>query len=618
MSGPLINGSISLTNQDLSGYPNDYEWFGKPNCAPFGTVGPDRTYQIVLPAGVRVRIVVTPTTTWDPSVQLADTCLLLQDPMQACIAGVNGSPTGSPEVLEFVNPGPTRTAFLIVDTADMLPTVTGFNLDVQYLMVQPGDVCSSAQSIDAGTLTLQDLGSFASDYGPGMGCATAIGPDRVYSTVVPPGSRLSAAISASTLPDGGAGFEPALSFVNTPTCTPSPACVASSAAATGTSTTTLIYDNVGTTPENVFVIVDTTRAVPVGPFQLTTSVAPTMLPPGDVCGNTAAPITTSTMLTAQPMMGYTNHYGLAVEGTTCFFDDGPDRVYAVTVPAGFRLRALGNATYAYNLDIVAGPASNCQTNPVSCAARQTSFAGGALTATYDNGTATAQTVFVIVDRPPVTPMVDTFDLGIDLLMPPYTRSSIAANCQTLTAGAVSLPAVGDDVSSPWTALPFAFSYFGMPVTTYSVVSNGNVGFSNLMMGSLDNVWNNVSIPTAAVPNGMASVLWDDLNVVPMVSTVRSETFGTMGSRRFVVEWRDFIFYGGSTERMTFQLHAVEGTNVIEFHYCSMVANMASPTRLQGDQATVGLEDSTGTVGVESSFNAVNPQVVTGQGIRFTP
>ena len=62
---------------------------------------------------------------------------------------------------------------------------------------------------------------------------------------------------------------------------------------------------------------------------------------------------------------------------------------------------------------------------------------------------------------------------------------------------------------------------------------------------------------------------------------------------------------------------LEGTNVVEFHYCTLDAGTGSATRVTGDSATVGLESATGNEGLEHSFNAAS-SVSTTQAIRFTP
>ncbi|MCA2977576.1 MAG: hypothetical protein INH37_04780, partial [Myxococcaceae bacterium] len=757
MASMSITAPVTLSAQNLGNYTDDYQWFGQPNCTPNGTVGPDRVYSLTIPANQRVRVTATPGPSWDMSVQLTDLCVAGSNSSgQTCIAGVNNQGAGQPEVLGFLNASPSaRTVLLVIDTFDQPPAVTNFDLVIEFLPQVLGDVCSNATPLPV-SATAQDLSTFSNDYANGAGCATLPGNDRVYSATIPTGNRLSATVT-STFADGGVGFAPGISIIAAASCVAGSGCVASSS---GASSATTFFDNVGPTPLPVFVVIDTSTAVVQGPFSITSTIAPSALLPGDVCNNTASVITTSTMLTAQPFAGFTGHYGLVNEGPNCFFEDGPDRVYEVAVPAGFRLRAIANATFPYAVSIVPGPASNCLASEVTCLAGQAqSFVGGLSTTVFENAGAMTRTVFVIVDRTAATPMPDTFTLGIDLQLippndtcassgtpittgttlmaqnlgasgndyqwgglrcasssgspdlvypvtvapgtrltatvtsagfnpilnvvdgsagcttsmtclagsnvlatnvetitwdnvgttprtvfvgvesasatpttfdiafalsasppPPYVKTSIAAACQTLTAAASPVAAIGDDVESTWAALPFTLSYFGAPVTAFSVSSNGYVGFSSLTSGAIERQFSNTVIPDSDVPNGIVAPFWDDLiNVTAPATQVRAETFGVAGSRRWVVEWASVTFYPPSSpERLTFQVQVVEGTNVIEFHYCSLAANGATSTdRTSGGSASFGLENATGTVGVEHSVNLPNA-VTTGSGLRFTP
>ncbi len=757
-----ITTNSTLTAQALGTFVDDYQWFSQPGCAPSGTVAQDRVYQVTVPANQRVRITVTPNANWNPSIQLTDICVAGPNPMmQTCIAGSDSAFDGAPETLDFVNASVSpRTMFLVVDTNSNPMDVTTFDMTIQFLTPQLGDVCSTAFALDGGAQLAQNLDLFVNDYGNGIGCAAATGLDRVYSATIPPGNRLTATATAATLADGGVAFAPTLNVISAATCTAASACVAGANAAPGTGAAAVAYDNVGTTPQNVFLVVDTASASVQGTFDLTATIAPSVLLPGDVCGNTAAPIATSTMLTAQPLAGYVDHYSVGNSGPSCDFENGPDRVYAVTVPAGFRLRLLSNASFPHSVGVVDGPATNCLASSVACVASQSGFAPGALTTVYDNPGAT-RTVFVVVDRPAMTPAMDTFDLGIDLQMvapnetcatagtpittattltmqnlagaandytwtanrcaapgagspdlvyavtvpsgnrltatvtgifnpvinvvdgtvcasgstqtclasanlqtggtevvtfdntnagprtvfvvvenanstgpatfdiafafsvappPPYVKTLVPAACSALTGAATAVPGtIGDDVESTWAALPFTFNFFGAPVTTFSVSSNGYVGFSNLTTGTIARDFSNEGIPNNAVPNGIAAPFWDDLlnQTMPTPTSVRTETFGTMGSRRFVVEWAQLGVFSGNGERLTFQVHVLEGTNVVEFHYCTLDAGAGSATRVTGDSATVGLESSTGSEGLEHSFNAAS-SVSTTQAIRFTP
>jgi hypothetical protein len=153
-----------------------------------------------------------------------------------------------------------------------------------------------------------------------------------------------------------------------------------------------------------------------------------------VCSNVGTAITANTTLTGETMVGYSSHYGTGTVDTGCTFLGGPDRVYAVTVPANSRLTATGSsATANLILNVVDGPASACMANPVVCAASaDNTGTGGSEVVRFDNATASAKTVLLIVDRYTATLANDTFDLTIGLgALPP-----VVAGGETCAAPAV--------------------------------------------------------------------------------------------------------------------------------------------------------------------------------------
>jgi hypothetical protein len=696
----------------------------------------------------RLRATVTPTGSWNPALQLVDTCTTSTS--QACLASNNSAFTGQPETLDFVNSTMlTRDVFLAVDTNSPSTSVGTFSLSIAFLTVPAGDVCGVLSSPLVGSVTGQDFVGFSDDYASAATCATGAGPDRVYSVSVGPGERLNATLTAT--PDGGSFFQPSLSIVAGQSCSPGLSCAA--AARSTSPTTTVLYDNPTPTPQTVSVIVDSSTGG--GTYALTTSVAPAVPLPGDQCTNTAAPVSIPSSFPMQSFAGYVNHFTRASQGTTCAFDDGPDRVYAVSIPSGLRLRARVDAAFPYSVSVIDGPASNCSGSP-TCLARFNRF-GGPQVILQDNPSMTPRTVFLVIDRGISVSSSDTFDLSIDfgpvpsfdtcsstavpitasttlvnqslafaaddvvpnglrcgasgglpdLIYPltvgagarvtvtatsmasgfeplislvdavscsgslscvaagpvvgpgapraavfdnlsmmsrsllaivepnsaatgpftlafsfgmaqaPYVKTTIAAACVPLGMSAVTHSIVGDDVATSFAALPFAFTAFGAPVTAYAVSSNGNLQLDAMLGSTGSTSFSNTAIPTPLAPNGMVAALWDDLEVRSGITTVQSETQGVPGSRRFVTAWQDSLFLSSPMERLTFQIHLLEGSNVIEIHYCSLAANGGDVARTSGGSATVGIESADGTRGLEHSLNTAN-SIMTGLGLRFTP
>ncbi|MBL8909492.1 MAG: hypothetical protein JNM17_02200, partial [Archangium sp.] len=208
---------------------------------------------------------------------------------------------------------------------------------------------------------------------------------------------------------------------------------------------------------------------------------------------------------------------------------------------------------------------------------------------------------------------------------PYTISPIMAACDSLAMepdllGPGTMPRLSDDVSSLVLPLPFAFQYWGSPVTHYSVSSNGFAQLHASAAGPANSAFNNVAMPNIQQPNAHVALMWSDLVPGNMTtSNIRVLTTGMAPTRRFTVQWNEFAYLQGGTgpERITFQMQLFEMTNVIEMHYCSMLLNGGSMDRITGGISTIGVENANGTDAVQHSHRTPG-SVFSGQGLRFSP
>jgi hypothetical protein len=265
-------------------------------------------------------------------------------------------------------------------------------------------------------------------------------------------------------------------------------------------------------------------------------------------------------------------------------------------------------------------AASCSGAPACLGSGPIVGAGSPRTAVFDNPSMVSRPLFAVVE--PFGSTTGPFDVAFTFTPaapPPYTKTTFTAACVALTMNAVTQPVVGDDVATAFLALPFPFSFFGTPVTDYAVSSNGNVQLAVSAGGQGSTSFSNAAIPSPQPLNGFIAALWDDLatDATSPAPRVRTDVIGTMGSRRLVIEWENVVFLGSSTERLTFQIHLGEATNVIEIHYCSLAANGGNTGRTSGDSATVGVESIDGLRGLEHSFNTPM-SIATGLGLRFTP
>ena len=169
-----------------------------------------------------------------------------------------------------------------------------------------------------------------------------------------------------------------------------------------------------------------------------------------------------------------------------------------------------------------------------------------------------------------------------------------------TAGALG---PGTDDSAATVALGFTFNFWGTNYTQMVISSNGYLAIP----GQSGTVYQNTAIPAAAVPNGTICGYWDDLNPAATGSgKIYYQTVGTAPNRRFVVHWNGVYIYG-TTQPENFQIILDETTNAITLTTVS--------TTQGGSSATRGVENLTGTAGLQQSYNAP-ASVVANTSYRF--
>lgn len=189
----------------------------------------------------------------------------------------------------------------------------------------------------------------------------------------------------------------------------------------------------------------------------------------------------------------------------------------------------------------------------------------------------------------------TIDVASTSTPPPYnpTTGTLAFNDACAGGSVVALGGGTDPTDEGQSALlnfPTGwtnFAFFGAPVTQFYVNSNGFMGFGTPPACSGFNCsYTNGAIPNAADVNGIFAPYWDDLEAIEIC---RKDDAGT---NTMTIQW-DGVLYGTTT---VVQMQAVLHMNgVVDFIYGP--ANQAT-----GTGATVGVENLTGTSGIQSVFN----------------
>jgi len=171
-------------------------------------------------------------------------------------------------------------------------------------------------------------------------------------------------------------------------------------------------------------------------------------------------------------------------------------------------------------------------------------------------------------------------------------------------GDTPLALTGDDAATS-VNLPFGYFHYGNTYNRAFVSTNGHINFL-----ASSTALSNVAIPAAGAPNAAIYPFWDDL-VVDSSASMWTRTAGTAPNRTFLVEWRNVTFFNATTLRVDVEAALGEdGTVAVRYR------NIGSDAREQGNSATVGIENATGTVALQYSFNTA--VLSDAQSIRFRP
>ena len=133
-------------------------------------------------------------------------------------------------------------------------------------------------------------------------------------------------------------------------------------------------------------------------------------------------------------------------------------------------------------------------------------------------------------------------------------------------------------------LGITFPFYGTNYTTAYLSTNGFLSFTALTSSYLTNA----AIPSTALPNNIIAAFWDDLDGRTQ-GTVHRLTEGNKTTIQFT-NWQKY----NATGSLTFQI-VLFSSGRIMIYYNTMNATLNS--------ATVGVENATGTVGLQVVYNA---------------
>jgi subtilisin family serine protease len=143
---------------------------------------------------------------------------------------------------------------------------------------------------------------------------------------------------------------------------------------------------------------------------------------------------------------------------------------------------------------------------------------------------------------------------------------------------------GDEAVSAPVPLGFSFPFYGRRFTQVRVCTNGYLQF-----GTDGPLFVNRGLPSSSGARDMIAPFWDDLHFGSAVNRAYAHYDGT----RCVITWDAVPRYNDVTSVMTFQC-ILYPSGEIRFQYRDMTGNASN--------ATLGIQDSTRTVGLTVAFN----------------
>jgi hypothetical protein len=264
-------------------FTNDYDVSvgTSASCSVQGTIdGVDRAYGIVVPAGRRLTITVTPQTDWDPAVAIVSDCASAG---VTCHAFQDRGMNGDPETVQYTNStAAPLSLYVLVDSYTTSASGSGPFRILATLDVPPpapqGDVCATATPLVAGTpLDSAIDASYANDYDVAVDASTLCSPvtyaprgrDRAFAITIPAGRTLTVTVTPRS------SWDPALAVV-TDCASAGPSCLGFVDVGVSGAAETVGYANTTAGALPVYVLVDsyTLGTSGAGPFTLSATLAP--------------------------------------------------------------------------------------------------------------------------------------------------------------------------------------------------------------------------------------------------------------------------------------------------------------------------------------------------------
>lgn len=172
------------------------------------------------------------------------------------------------------------------------------------------------------------------------------------------------------------------------------------------------------------------------------------------------------------------------------------------------------------------------------------------------------------------------------------------NESTITAEWIDITEIGmlynfphNDQAGDPIDIGFDFSFYGQTYSQYIVNANGWVGF-----GSDNTEWDNSSIPNPSAPRPAIFGFWDDLNPVNDLCNefCAGEVYTHSNSDRTVISFNQVAHWWTNFENSFYDFQVVLfPSGIVQLNYGTIIGIHA---------ATIGMQDESGSVGLQVSYN----------------
>ena len=148
------------------------------------------------------------------------------------------------------------------------------------------------------------------------------------------------------------------------------------------------------------------------------------------------------------------------------------------------------------------------------------------------------------------------------------------------------------------------SFYGLPYTEITASSNGLIGMGQITSAS---DWSNDPIPNVNNPNNFIAPMWDDFSLgtsswgTAPPGAIYTKTVGVEPNRKFAVTFWDMVrSFSDGADYYSWQVVFDEATGNVVVQYRDLFGSGVSAN--YGGGATVGIENSDGTDGLQVSYN----------------